>query len=106
MHQLLHKLFAKLEIKDATQLSPDDKVTFSQWNAILSKQELTIGDIKEFCRIQIEVIEGKWRDLNLEQSKKAELIPYHTVYKALFTTIDSPIAAREAIERQLNQLLK
>ena len=29
---------------------------------ILSKEELTLEDIKEFCKTQCEIIEGKWRN--------------------------------------------
>jgi hypothetical protein len=99
-------MFAKRGIKDANQLDPEEKATFETWQAVLSKEELTMDDVKQFCRSQLDVIEGKWTDLNLEQSKKAEFIPYHTVYKSLLAAIDSPKAAREALEKQLIELTK
>ena len=47
----------------------------------------------------------KWKDLDTLNAKKAELIPYHVVYKTLLAAIESPKSAREALEIQLNQLL-
>lgn len=103
MHSLITKLFAKRGIKDANDLIPEEKKTFENWNAILSKEELTLEEIKDFCASQVDIIEGKWRDYNLEH--KAELIPYHTVYKTLLLAIESPKSAREALEKQLTEFL-
>ena len=106
MHSLLTKLFVKRGIKDANDLISEEKQTFENWNAILSKEELTLEEVKDFCRTQIDIIEGRWRDYNLEQNKKNELIPYHTIYKTLLLAIDSPKLAREALEKQLTEFLK
>ena len=83
MHNLLEKLFLKKGIKDANELSPEERKTFDNWKSILSKDELTLKDVKEFCKTQLEIIEGKWRNYDIDNIKKAELIPYHTVYKTL-----------------------
>lgn len=111
MHQLLEKIFKKRGIKSFNDLdnepnsdgSPNERQTFENWNKILSKDELTTADIKEFCSSQISVIEGKWKDLTVSNEKKAELIPYHTVYKALLVAIDAPKVAREQLQKQLEQ---
>lgn len=86
--------------------SPTEREVFDKWRATLSKDELTTEDIKNFCGMQKEMIESKWRDLNLAQSKKAEMIPYHTVYSILISAINAPKAEREQLENQLNQLLQ
>ena len=106
MHQLIDKLFQKRGIKNINELDPEEKATFDGWNKVLSKDELTLEDVKEFCKSQVEIIEGKWKDLEMEQTKKSEMIPYHTVYRTLLSVIDSPKVAREALEKQLEQLLK
>lgn len=102
---ILDKILQKRGIKSVDQLSPEEKVTFEGWRKVLAKDELTLDDIKEFCQLQIDIIEGKWKDYNLDNSKKAEFIPYHTVYKALLQVISSPKVEREQLEAQLNQLL-
>lgn len=104
MHYLLENLLGKRGVKD-TELTPEERDWFSNQERILSKEELTTEDIKIFCERQIQVIEGKWSDLTTDRNKKAELIPYHTVYKLLLGAIDSPKSAREAVEIQLNQLI-
>ncbi|MBI5573486.1 MAG: hypothetical protein HY919_02900 [Elusimicrobia bacterium] len=106
MHPILSKLFQKRGIKDYSELSPEEKKDFDSWKLILDKDELSLGDILKFCNSQIEMIESKWRDLNLEQQKKAELIPYHTCYKTLAGAIQSPKVVREMLEKQLLALIK
>lgn len=105
MHSLISKLLKKRGIDSLDELNQEERVTFDTWQSVLSKETLSTDDIKEFCNSQIAVIEGKWRDMNGE-SKKADLIPYHTVYKMLVEVIDSPQKARKALEQQLEQLLK
>jgi len=105
MHNLISDLFKKRGIKDVTELSEEEKNDFKNWQAILSKEELTIEDIKKFCQTQCDVIKGKWQDYNTRSEEKAELIPYFTVYNTLLAAIDSPKVAREALEKQLVELI-
>lgn len=105
MHSLLTRLLNKRGIRDPQELSEEERKTFDQWRMVLSKDELSVSDIREFCSYQIGLIEMKWRDNSIENSKKAELIPYHTVYKMILTAIDGPKIAREQVENQLNQLI-
>lgn len=106
MHTLLEKILRKRGIKDISELQDEEKATFDNWKSVLGKDELTVDDIKTFCASQVELIETRWKDYALENAKKAELIPYHTVYKTLLTAIDSPKVAKEALERQLIELTK
>jgi len=105
MHSLIEKLLHKRGIKAPDQLDTEEKQTFENWQLVLNKDELSTKDIVMFCRSQVSVIENKWKDLETPTAKKAELIPYHVVYKTLLAAIDSPKSAREALEMQLNQLL-
>ena len=105
MKDILSKLLQKRGLSSTQELDKEEQATFETWQAVLSKDELTTEDIKNFCQNQVDVIEGKWQDLNTTQDKKAELIPYHTVYNLLLKAIDSPKAAREALEKNLQQLL-
>lgn len=105
MHNLLTRLFQKRGISKFDDLDEAEKKTYEDWQAVLSKDELTLSDVKSFCQHQISTIEGMWKDYNTTQVKKAELIPYHTVYKTLLTAIDSPKVAREALEKNLQQIL-
>ena len=96
----------ELDNEPNTDGSPTEREVFDKWRATLGKDELTTADIKNFCGMQKEIIEAKWRDLNLDQSRKAEMIPYHTVYSILIQAINAPKAEREQLENQLNQLLQ
>lgn len=105
MINLLSRLLLKRGIDDPNKLSKEEKQTFDSWQTVLSKEELTLQDVKDFCQNQVSIIESRWKDYNLDETKKARLIPYHTVYKSMLAAIDSPRSAREALERQLNQML-
>ena len=105
MHGLLAKLLKKRGIESIDQLTSEEKQDFDAWEKILSKEELTIEDIKQFCKSQLEVIKSKWSNLDTETDKKKDLIPYFVVYSTLLQAIDSPKATRETLEIQLNQLL-
>jgi hypothetical protein len=106
MNSLIERLLKKRGIKNPTELQPEEKQTFDHWQSILGKEQLTTDDITAFIRTQIGIIEGKWKDLDVPTSKKADLIPYHVVYKTLLAAIESPTHAKKALEIQLNQLLE
>ena len=105
MHSILYKLLGRRGIETIDELDTSEKNTFTGWEKILSKEELTVADIKSFCGSQVDIIEAKWKDYGLDDAKKASLIPYHTVYKTLLAAIDSPKAAKEQLEMQLNQMI-
>jgi hypothetical protein len=112
MHKLLTKWLEQRGISSPEELdntpmpdgSPTERQVFEEYRGALSKKELTIADLKLFCQGQIAVIENKWS--TPEYLHKAELIPYHTVYKAIINTIAGDQSARESMERQLEQLTK
>lgn len=103
---IIDSIFKKRGIAGAHELSQEEQVTFEQWRVILAKDELTTADVKELCKIQCSMIESKWADMNLDNAKKSELIPYHTVYRLIAQAIESPKLAKEALEKQLEALLK
>ena len=110
---LLDKFLKKCGVKSPADLdntpntdgSPTEREIYEKYKGILSKKELTLEDLKLYIQGQISIIEGKWMDLNLAQEKKAELIPYHTVYKVIESILVSPQVARKQLVNQLNQLM-
>ena len=102
---LIEKLLQKRGIKEVKDLSPEEKVNFDNWQLVLNKEELTMEEFKKFMQSQVEAIENRWKDLLVSKESKAELIPYHTVYKILLSVVDAPKSMKEALEIQLNQLL-
>jgi len=104
MNHLLTRLLQKRKVT-IDDLDQDEKKTFEEWQKTLSKDELTLEDVKSFCESQVDIIENKWTDYNIDQAKKNELLPYHTVYKTISNVIKSPKVAREALEKNLEQLL-
>lgn len=105
MKGILAKLLQKRGIEAVDQLTPEEKQDFETWDKILSKEELTLEDVKQFCNSQLEVIKGKWSNLDTDTDRKKDLIPYFVVYSTLLQVIDSPKLARESLEISLQQLL-
>lgn len=98
---LISKLFASRGIKSVDELSIEEKETFAQYERVLSKEELTLEDVKNFLRSNISIIEARWRDNSMTAQAKGELIPYHTCYKALLTAIEAPMLERSQLENYL-----
>jgi len=99
---ILQDIFKKRGIKDITELDKEEQETFEKYEAILSKEDLTLEDLKHFIEDQIGVIEAKWKDY--DRQNKESLIPYHTVYRTLLDVINSPQAERVQLEKYLRQL--
>lgn len=102
MLDILNRILQKRGVK-YEDLDKEEKEQFEQWKLVLVKDELTIDDIRNFCQAQVDTIEARWADLNGKD--KGDLIPYHTVYKLLLKVLNSPKEAREALEKNLNQLI-
>lgn len=100
---ILTKLLKRKGIEKIEDLSTDERVVFDNYKATLAKEQLTIEDFKRFLETQITIIEGKWKNYDLENAKKAELIPYHTVYKTLLQAIEAPLVEKRALEEVLLQ---
>jgi len=99
---ILQDIFRKRGIKDITELDKEEQETFEKYEAILSKPDLTLEDVKHFIENQIGIIEAKWKDY--DRQNKADLIPYHTVYRALLDVINSNQVERVQLEKYLKQL--
>lgn len=106
MHSSLTKLFRKKGIESLDTLTEEERDVYNNYEKTLSKEELTIDDLRMFLKQQIDIIESKWSDYTLVQAKKSEFIPYHTVYKTLLRAIDAPQVEKESLEKYLTQLIK
>ena len=99
---ILKDIFKKRGIKDITELDKEERETFEKYETILSKPDLTLEDVKHFVESQIGIIEAKWK--NYDRQNKADLIPYHTVYRALLDVINSNQVERVQLEKYLKNL--
>ncbi len=105
MHSLLVRLLDKRGLKSKDELDADERKDFDQWSLVLSREEMTIEDVKNFLTQQIELIEMKWRDHEVDTQKKNDLLPYHTAYKALYGAINGPARERSAMEVNLLNII-
>ena len=107
MHFLLARLLKKKGIEDVEELSIDDKQWFEEKQRILSRvDEFTVDSLKKFCRIQLNIIEEQWKNLDNAAIKNERLIMLHTVYSTILKVADASKVERELLEEHLQQLLK
>lgn len=88
------------------ELTPTEAQDFERWNSILDKEKLEIADIKEFCEVQVKVIEKQWENLDNTKEKDNKLINQHVIYKKLLELIEAPSRERETLIRYLESLTK
>lgn len=106
MHKKLADLLEKKGIKELNELTTEEKADFDKWQAILSEGEVTVEKIALFCKNQIKLIETRWKSFDTDSAKKAEFIPYHTVYSVLLEMITATRAERANLEKYLDSLLQ
>ena len=102
---ILSRLLEKRGVTE-DELSGDEKVQFNQWKKTLSEEEISVDKIKEFCQKMVGVVEGKWRSWDLTNEQKAQMLPYHTVYKAIIDVINGSKVEREQLEEYLTKLIE
>lgn len=106
MNNIISRIFAKRGIKNSSELTEEERVEFDNWQRILSRDELTIKDIKEFSERQIGALELIMHDISTPRERLERLVTLHSVYKALIAVIESPQKEREALEKQLTAMLE
>lgn len=106
MSNWISELFKKRGIKSVSELSPDERQTFDEYRLILSKGEMTVDGIKNFCENQIKRIEATWQNLDNLEKKNERLVIQHTVYSTLLKVIAAPKIEREQLEKRLEDLIR
>lgn len=103
---ILDKLFAKRGITDVTKLDDNERITFDKWQKVLSEGEITVSKIQEFCKMQLGLIEGKFKDTTRTTQQTERLVIAHSIYKALLDSMEKPARERESMEKYLQQLIE
>lgn len=106
MHYILEKLLGRRGIKDTTELDDSEKQTYDKWQKILSEGVMTVDKIQEFCRQQLSIIEGKFKDPENTPEKAHRLTIIHTVYKSIIDCIEKPKMEKENLEKYLQSLIE
>lgn len=104
MHYLLEKLLLKKKL-DIRELSAEETADFERWNGVLSKKELKVQDIVDFCVQQIADIEAKWQSLDNPTLKNERLIIMHTVYSKILQVTKAGEQERKQLEAYLQGLV-
>lgn len=104
-HWLIEKLLRKRGIESTDKLAEHEKPTFDGWQRILSEGTITVDKIQEFCRAQLSLIHGKFKEDNSNE-KNNKLIAMHNVYKSILDVIDKPKIEKEQLEKYLHDLIE
>lgn len=100
---ILSRLLEKRGIKREEDLTLEEKQVFDRYKLILTK-EVTVENIKEFCKNEITKLEDNFSKPNTEHDIYWKACLH--VYLTLLKVIEAPEAERESLERNLEQLIK
>jgi hypothetical protein len=99
---LISKIWAKEGIKSVEDLSLVEKKEYERWQQIIEGSEITVDKLKDFCRSQVDLIEGKCDGVSpLTNIQQAGL----HIYLNLLKLIESPEVERKNLEYYLTNLL-
>jgi len=105
MDDKLQKLLKARGISDTKDLTPEEKKTFDKWNETLSKKDLKVSDIADFCKIQLEFIEVKLENLDNTDQTNNRLILVMGIYRKIHKYIDGSKAERQSLQKHLEQIV-
>lgn len=107
MHSLINKLLKKRGIEDVANLSEEEQKMVDTWIETLSAGDtLSVDSLRDFLGSQVGSIESKWRDPSLDLNTCKFLVSQHVVYKSILEALDAPKFRREALEKELNRMVK
>lgn len=101
---LLTQWLTKKGIEKEEDLSPEEKIVYIKYRHILSGETVSLSTIKEFCKSQISIIEGKIAN-GIDRPTDIQIASLH-VYLNLLRAIEAPEAERESLERHLTQIIE
>lgn len=102
---ILTRLLKKRGVNNTDELTKEERVDFDNWKKILSKEDIKLSDVEEFCTANINNIETQFKDLSNSKEKIERLVLLHSVYSSMKNLINSPRAEREQLENYLTNLL-
>lgn len=103
---LLKRYREKLGVGDYTELTDDEKKTYDQWEAILTK-EITLENLREFLGKQQLVLAKELREAvtNGEERKALRISARLDNYEAMAAFIDEPTRSRDNLIAHLKTLV-
>lgn len=105
MNEILKRLFERRGIKNLEELSEDEKRDYDRWQRILSEGEVSVESIRKFCYNQVVLIEGKFKEMDVDEKVTQRRVLLHSVYKSILSAIEAPRQEREQLEKYLNSLI-
>jgi len=98
---LLSKTLEKFGVKEFSQLTEEEKVTYREWQEILTGKKLTDEDVAEFLQFELSAVQGKLINPNLSQREDVFL----KMKMEMITNIQKFLNAPEVMKRQLETTL-
>jgi hypothetical protein len=101
MHAHIEKVLSRRGVKDPGRLTADEAATVKSWEAMLSRPDLTVDGVADFCRERMRAVETRWADASVPSEERLRLVERHCTYRAILAAITAPAAEREHAERML-----
>ena len=101
----IQSILNKKGVTKLTELTPDERVEYDRWQAIVDGNEVTVDKIKEFCESQIKIIESKYAGGDTTDKQDIFLRTSLHIYLNLLQMINSPEVNRINLEKYLTTIL-
>ena len=103
---IIQDILSKKGVTKLSELTPDEKVEYDRWQAIVEGNEVTVAKMKEFCESQIRIIEGRYATGDTTDKQDTFLRASLHIYLNLLNMINSPEVNRVNLEKHLTNILK
>ena len=103
---MIDQILEKLGLKDVSELNEVERATWSEWASILSKQDVTIEDLKAFLPKELERANIELRKFENAKEKDQFYKAYSSLLDTITKFIAGPTKQREALIAFLKQKYK
>lgn len=102
MENLLKKYLEKLGLADYSELSPQERATYEEWERILS-HEVRIDDVAKFLESHVGRLNKELREAvtNGEDRDALKITARIENYETIIMFIKEPLERRKSLEQQL-----
>lgn len=102
---MLEKYLKKLGLKSYTELSPEEKETYKEWERSLSGRKLTDEEVQVFFKNEIENTTVKLINQNLQTREDIFLKMKLELLRSLMVFLDGPAREKAMVEKSIEQMI-
>jgi len=101
---MIEEILKKFGVKSYGDLTEEERVVFDKWMGVLSKQELTINDVRGYIQSVRDVVEDKLTETTHNKEEDIFLKARLKNYRLLDAFLLSPEKAKEEVNKHISSI--